>query len=64
MKKCSKQEAISFIKNNFTARFFISKEVENLPVIEEIAIWAFQPRLNAIKPTTFSYDKLLVNESS
>ena len=64
VRKCSKQEAISFIKNNFTARFFISKEVEKLPVIEEIAIWAFQPRLNVIKPAFFSYDRLLINEGS
>ena len=62
--KCGKQEAILFIKNNFSAKFFISNEVQKLPVLEEIAIWAFQPRLNAIKPTTFSYDKLVFNESS
>jgi|GEM_PF-1755708 excinuclease UvrABC nuclease subunit len=64
VRKCGKQEAITFIKNNFKARFFVSKEVEKLPVLEEIAIWAFQPRLNAIKPTTFNYEKLQVNKSS
>lgn len=61
VKVCDKQEAISFIKNNFTAKFFIFDEVEKLPVLEEVAIWAFQPRLNVIKPTTFRYGSLVVN---
>lgn len=55
---CTPQDAIRYIKTNLQARFIKVDDVQRIQVIEEIAIWAFQPRLNAIKPQTFQYGHL------
>jgi hypothetical protein len=57
---CSGQDAVEFIKANMQARFMRIDDVEQIPVIEEIAIWAFQSRLNAIKPEAFTYERLIL----
>lgn len=55
---CEPQVAINFIKANMQARFIKIEDILRIPVIEEIAIWAFQSRLNAIKPKAFQYSHL------
>lgn len=57
---CTSEEAINYIKSHLCAKFITSIDVDKLAVVEEVAIWAFQSKLNAIKPTTFHYDKLNV----
>lgn len=52
------QDAIKFIRANMQARFIKVEDVLRIPVIEEIAIWAFQARLNAVKPEAFKYSRL------
>ena len=58
IKECNSEMAIEYIKTNLSARFVEIDTIDNIPMIEEIAIWAFQPKLNVIKPTVFSYQKL------
>ena len=60
VKKCSPQDVVDYITSNLCAKFITSIEVTSLKVVEEIAIWAFHPKLNAIKPTSFQYDRLKV----
>jgi hypothetical protein len=55
---CKPQDAINFIKANMQAKFIEIVDIQRIPVIEEIAIWAFQSRLNAIKPGAFQYISL------
>lgn len=57
---CSSSDAISYICNSFAARFLEIDDVEKIPVLEEVAIWAFQLKLNVIKPSIFSYEKLVL----
>ncbi len=51
-----KQGSIAYISKNLKARFIELGNLEQIPVLEEIAIWAFQPKLNVIKPKTFRYE--------
>jgi len=60
VKQCSPQDAVDYITSNLCAKFITSIEATNLSVVEQIAIWAFQPKLNAIKPTSFQYGRLKV----
>lgn len=58
VRQCSPQDAIAFIKENMEARFIEIADVMSIPVLEEVAIWAFQSRLNAIKPEAFRFSRL------
>ncbi|WP_421191069.1 GIY-YIG nuclease family protein [Aeromonas jandaei] len=53
---CDSQTAINYIINNLSAKFIEITDINTIPTIEEIAIWAYQPKLNVVKPTTFSYE--------
>lgn len=43
------QQTIDHIRHNFWCRFIIYTEESNIPQLEQVAIWAFQPILNFIK---------------
>ena len=58
IKECNSDVAIEYVKTNLSAKFVEIDTIDNIPMIEEISIWAFQPKLNVIKPTDFSYQKL------
>ena len=58
IRECNSEMAIKYIKTNLSAKFVEVDTIDNIPMIEEISIWAFQPKLNVIKPTIFSYKKL------
>ncbi len=60
VKSCTADQAINYIKSHLCAKFITSIDTDKLAVVEEVAIWAFQSKLNVIKPTTFQYDKLNV----
>lgn len=57
---CTPDDAINYISNYFAAKFIEIEDTEKIPVLEEVAIWAFQPKLNAVKPSAFSYKKLVI----
>lgn len=61
-RKCSQKDAISYIQNEMTAKFITGIGENSIPAIEEIAIWAYQPILNAVKPTTFTYENLIIQQ--
>ncbi len=56
VKLCNSVDAIAYIKANLSAKFIEITDIDKIPTIEEIAIWAYQPKLNVVKPTTFSYE--------
>lgn len=57
---CTPDDAIDYISNYFTAKFIEIEDTKKIPVLEEVSIWAFQPKLNAVKPSLFSYEKLVI----
>lgn len=57
---CDTDDAVNYISNYLTAKFIEISDVEKISVLEEVAIWAFQPKLNAVKPSVFSYEKLVL----
>jgi hypothetical protein len=60
VKLCNSEDAISYIKDNLSARFIEITDIDKIPTIEEIAIWAYQPKLNVVKPTKFSYESCVL----
>lgn len=58
IKECNSSLAIDFIKSNLSAKFIHINNVDSISVLEEVAIWVYQPKLNVVKPTTFSFKKL------
>jgi len=57
---CTPDDAANYISNYFAAKFIEIEDTGKIPVLEEVAILAFQPKLNAIKSSTFSYEKLVI----
>jgi excinuclease UvrABC nuclease subunit len=57
---CSSSDATSYISNSLTAKFIVIEETKKISTLEEVAIWAFQPKLNVIKPSTFTYENLVL----
>lgn len=55
------KEAIDYIKNTFSVKFIQVDKVEKIPTLEQIAILIYQPRLNALVTSNFSYDYLEFN---
>lgn len=60
VRSCNKDEAILYIKDYLSAKFIILNDIEQIPVIEEVAIWSFQPKLNVIKPSSFTFERLII----
>ncbi len=65
LKEISDLQAIEYIKTNFTAKFIQLPSVEENKIkqIEQIAIWAYSPRLNFILKC-FNYDYTQLQKSS
>lgn len=50
--------AIDYIKSNLSAKFIDDIQFDKLKFIEEVAIWAYQPKLNAVKESSSFFNNI------